>query len=155
MFLVMAGERVRLLREEGDSFVAEAPAWQEFSWSFARKAGEKPETKGAVTELSYGPAWYANAAYAGPREFTAPARLAAFAGAYNGSTEGFRMSFNVYFSKGVLVVDGTPLAELGNGLFRLADDADDPDTIEFLHVLGGRARVAVYDGAVCSRVEAS
>lgn len=155
--------RVPLVHGGGDSFFATVPRWQEFAWSFSRANGSIADgaeagahaTRGrqgeppAVTELSYGPRWYCTAAYKGPREFPRPPHLLPFEGAYDSGTE----STHVYLLKGALTLDGTPLTELGGGLFRPADEPNSPETAEFLHVVDGRARLLLFDGSVLPRVE--
>jgi hypothetical protein len=151
--LVIAGKRMRLSRHEGDSFVAEDAEWQAYSWDFARAEQTKGDAKTAgkppVTELMYGRKWYVNAMYSGPKTIAAPARFAPYEGVYDSGTDGF----SVVICKGKLFASGTPLMELGEGLFRLDDEPNSPETVEFLHVINGRARMAVVSGSPYWRLE--
>jgi hypothetical protein len=97
----------------------------------------------------FGPKWYTNAAYTGPKTFATPKNLAAFVGVYDSGTDGLE----AYISKDSLIVGGVPLEPLGEGLFRFTDEPNNPETIEFLHVVDGRAQVAVLNGEALERIE--
>jgi hypothetical protein len=142
LVVLMDGNRIRLARTAGDKFVAEDSVWQRFPWVFSRGETEKSDAKKPVTELMFGPKWWANATYKEPKTFAARKRFEAFAGCYDSGTSGFE----VVICKGRLFAGGDPLAEIGHGLFRKTDEPNSPETIEFLHVVNGRSRMALVTG---------
>jgi CubicO group peptidase (beta-lactamase class C family) len=149
LFVLKDGNRIRLARTAGDKFAAEDPAWQRFPWVFSRGESEKSDAKKPVTELMFGPAWWANAAYRGPKVFASPKRFERFTGCYDSETSGFE----VVICKGRLFAGGDPFVEIGHGLFQKADEPESPETIEFLHVVNGRSRMALVTGTPLWRIE--
>ena len=76
--LLDGAEQIVLQRSTGDSFVSTVPgSFSDYSLIFARQQPAGGTTPSPVVEVSYGPDWYANAAYHGDREFTAPAAYSA------------------------------------------------------------------------------
>jgi hypothetical protein len=102
-----------------------------------------------VSEMGFGAKWYTNAAYTRPKTFATPIHLAAFVGMYNSDTQGVE----AYIYKGGLVVDGVPLELLGEGIFRFSDEPNNPETIEFLHIIDGHAQLAIVSGEALGRIE--
>jgi CubicO group peptidase (beta-lactamase class C family) len=150
LLAIIGGERVPLQRAGGDSFAAKDAKWQQFPWVFTRAEPSGADKKALVTELVYGAHWYTNANYKGPKSFPVPKRLAGLEGYYDDGTSGFHVLIN----KGTLLIDGSErLTEIGEGLFRSADDPNSPETLEFLHFVDGRARMAVASGEPYWRVE--
>jgi CubicO group peptidase (beta-lactamase class C family) len=147
--VVMGATHVRLQRATGDKFVAEDAAWQAFQWVFLREKSANSGEKAPVTEMMFGSKWYVNAAYKGPKAVAAPKRFARFEGVYDSRTNCLR----VVICKGMLVAGGTPLVEIGDGLFRASDELNSPETVEFLHEVNGRARMALLSGVPYWRVE--
>jgi len=144
----IGGNRIRLLRSSGDSFVAEDEAWQRFSWLFVRPKPVKEGAKAPVTELIYGDKWYVNAAYTGPKQISAPKRYTAFAGAYDSGDDGFE----VVICKGTLMTGSGVLEEIGDGLFRRTDEPNSPEVLEFLHEVDGKCQMVSYTGVPYLRI---
>jgi len=93
-----------------------------------------------VVEVSYGPDWYVNAKYSGPRSFIAPKEYNAFAGRYQSQSAWGGEAF-AYVLKGQLMLDGRTLHPIGGSLFRMGDEEWMPDTAEFLCPFEGKARI--------------
>jgi len=128
-----------------DAFVATAPGWEHFPLLFGR-------TQGTVVELAYGPDWYTNARYQGTRSFPEPAELQALTGFYQ-SESAWSGSVRIVLRNGSLWADGaTALQPIGNGLFRVGDDAWGPDTAEFHYVVEGKAQLLKLNGSDYWRV---
>ena len=51
------------------------------------------------------------------------------------------------------MVDGVTLEPLGEGIFRFCDEPNNPETIEFLHVIEGHAQLAILNGEALKRLE--
>jgi CubicO group peptidase (beta-lactamase class C family) len=149
LYVVSGSTRIQLARAGGDSFVATGEAWQVYPWVFGREKLVGSATTAKVSELIFGPKWYTNAAYTGPKSFATPKNLTAFVGVYDSGTDGLE----AYLSKGSLVVGGVPLEPLGEGLFRFTDEPNNPETIEFFHVIDGHAQVVVLNGESMQRIE--
>jgi D-alanyl-D-alanine carboxypeptidase len=149
--LLDGAEQIVLQRSSGDSFVSTVPgSFSDYSLIFARQQPAEGTTPSPVVEVSYGPDWYASAAYHGDREFTAPAAYNALTGRYR-SESGDDM--RVFVRKGKLWLGDTPLTEIGSYLFRVGNDSWSPDTAEFLTIVEGRARLLRAIGEDCWRIE--
>jgi CubicO group peptidase (beta-lactamase class C family) len=164
--LVDGGDSIPLQHRSGDSFITTvAGRFAAHAFQFRRKTEpEKPGGQPAaappdanapqppVVEVSYGPDWYANAAYSGPQSFPVAADYAAFTGRYR-SDSPWGGDNRVYVLKGRLFMAGTVLTRIGGGLFRVGAEPWMPDTVEFLHVYEGKARLLKYAGLDFWRVE--
>ena len=139
--------------QAGDSFVSTVPgSFSDYSLIFARQQHERRITPSPVVEVGYGPDWYANAAYHGDREFTAPAAYGALTGRYRSDSGD---DVRVFVRKGKLWLGDTPLTEIGSSLFRIGNDSWSPDTAEFLTIVEGHARLLRVIGEDCWRIEVS
>ena len=144
LVVISGEEQIVLQRSVGDSFVSTVQgAFSDYSLTFGR---EKPPTgeaakaapPPAVVELGYGPDWYTNDAYRGEHAYSAPAEYLAFTGHYR-SDGGDDM--RVFIRKSQLWLADSVLSPIGDALFRVGDDAWSPDTVQFLNVAEGRARM--------------
>jgi hypothetical protein len=123
-----------------------------------RQANESAGSKDSVVkpppvvEVSYGPDWYVSEAYQGPTTFAIAADYDAFLGRYR-SDSAWGGDVRAYLLKGRLMLSGTALVRIGGGLFRAGDESWTPDTVEFLHVFEGRARLLRASGMDFWRVE--
>jgi D-alanyl-D-alanine carboxypeptidase len=144
-------EQIVLQRSSGDSFVSTVPgSFSTYSLIFVRQQPAGGTTPSPVVEVSYGPDWYANAAYHGDREFTAPAAYSALTGRYRSKSGD---DVRVFVRKGKLWLGDTPLTEIGSYLFRIGNDSWSPDTAEFLTIVEGRARLLRAIGEDCWRID--
>lgn len=156
LLLVNGTQEIVLQRTAGDSFVSTIQgAFADYTITFGR---EKPATgqaakaapPPAVIEVGYGPDWYTNDAYHGDHTFQTPAEYSTFAGRYRSDGGD---DLRVFVRKGQLWLGDSPLSEMGASLFRVGDDAWSPDTVEFLAVVEGRARLLKVIDEDCRRIE--
>jgi D-alanyl-D-alanine carboxypeptidase len=159
LFLVDGGEEIPLQHAGGDGFVSALPGrFAQYGIRFGRaqKEGGKneanPAAPGPVVEVSYGPGWFTNSAYDGPKTFTTPPKFAQFAGRYQWDSP-WGGCLRVYVLKGRLVADGAPLTPIGGALFRIGEEPWSPLTAEFRHIFEGSARLLHFEGADYWRVE--
>jgi D-alanyl-D-alanine carboxypeptidase len=144
LVLVNDGVEVVLQRSAGDSFVSTVQGvFAAYSLVFGRAkpatgAAAKAAPPPAVVEVGYGSDWYTNESYLGDHSFAIPPEYGAFAGHYR-SPQGD--DARVFIRKGQLWVGDSMLSPIGEALFRLGDDAWSPDTVQFVSVADGRARI--------------
>jgi D-alanyl-D-alanine carboxypeptidase len=164
LLLMRGGEEIVLQRSEGDLFLSTVQGgFSDYSLAFGRdlanskagKGGDGDHEKGPVAEapvveVAYGPDWYTNAAYRGPREFQTPAGYGAFIGRYRSDSGD---DVRVFMRKGALWLGDSSLTEIGSALFRVGNDSWSPDTAEFLTVVDGKARLLRVIGEDCWRIE--
>jgi hypothetical protein len=157
----MDGSReIVLQRGQGDSFLStERDSFSDHSLMFGRmQANRKTERTGTtppappmpVIEVGYGPDWYTNTAYQGDREFRTPTAYGAFTGRYRSDSGD---DVRVFVRKGRLWLGDSPLTEIGSALFRVGDDSWSPDTVQFVTIVEGRARLLRVIGEDHWRIE--
>jgi CubicO group peptidase (beta-lactamase class C family) len=158
---VVQGKRIELQHTSGDHFAAADPQFSRYMFVFGRAKNEatsKPEAKetkpGPVVELIYGPGWYTNSRYSGPKSFSAPPEYSALAGMYLG-VGGFEgTQTEIFVIKGELCADGeTVLERIGDYEFRPTEAAPNPERVEFLFIANGKARLMKFSGADFFRFE--
>jgi hypothetical protein len=157
----MDGRSVPLQHADGDVFITDDPQYARYPFEFGRAkppepdtpAEAKPDAKPApppVVELSHGPAWYRNDRYAGPTEFHPPEHYKVFTGYYYASGT-FPLEAEIFLRKGELWMGGAfRLVPVGDNEFA-AEGA--PERIEFLFLVGGKARLMKFAGADLWRFE--
>ena len=144
---------VPLEHRGGDVFLATAPGWEHFPLVFGRAAAAKDSRqKGAVVELAHGADWYTNDKYSGPRTYPVMADLQQFTGSYQSGSD-WMGNLRIVERKGKLWAEGTtPLARIGNALFRFGEQAWIPDTAQFFYIVGGKAQLMKLNGADLWRI---
>jgi hypothetical protein len=156
---IAEGERLVLLHKgtrvavesSGRNFTALHPDFALFPLVFGR---ESLQNRDQVAEVAYGPDWYAGAEYSGARNFAVPEPYHGFAGHYRNEDPWIR-SLRIILRKDRLWIDGVvPLEPIGDGIFRLNDKPFSPETIRFLHVVDGKARMIKFSGQDLWRAEA-
>jgi CubicO group peptidase (beta-lactamase class C family) len=151
----MEGKRIALQHSGSDSFIASDATLARSPFVFGRAKKDKPDDKpGAVVELMHGRDWYTNARYSGPRNFPVPPEYAALTGTYRGigAFEGERA--NIVVLKGELWVEGeSSLERIGEYEFRPTKNAPNPERVEFLFIVNGKARLLKFSGADFFRFE--
>ncbi len=157
---VTIGQLSSNLERSGDGvFVAIDPELARFPFVFGRAAPPKGATEeqkknAAIVEVMHGADWYTNSRFSGPREFPMAPELDPYLGYYRGESP-WVGSLRVVAAKGKLWLDGaTPLEPLGDNLFRIGSDPNGPETVEFLHLVDGKARLVKVSGADLWRVNA-
>jgi D-alanyl-D-alanine carboxypeptidase len=159
LLLMDGGEAIVLQRGQGDSFLSTVQGkFSDYSVTFGRQqANNKPEKPAdpaapspPVVEVGYGPDWYVNTAYRGDHEFRVPSTYDALTGRYRSEAGD---DVRVFVRKGRLWLGDTPLTQIGSSLFRVGDDSWSPDTVEFLTIVDGRARLLRFIDEHLWRIE--
>jgi len=157
LFATVAGQRISLQHDSGDSFVATDGQLARHSFGFGRAKNDSAKDKdkpGPVVDLMYGSGWYTNSKYSGPRSFTVPPEYEALTGTYLGAGA-FEGSYaRIVALKGELWAEGqSSLERIGDYEFRPTDDAPNPERVEFLFIANGKARLMKFSGADFFRFE--
>jgi CubicO group peptidase (beta-lactamase class C family) len=167
LFLADQKNRIPLQHTRGDNFISTIEGvWANHTFAFGRTETPKSETAsasaaasgdsqkppGPVVEVAFGPAWYVNAKYSGPRNFNLPKEYGALMGRYR-SESPWGGDTLAYPLKGQLMLDGQKLHRIGGKLFRLGDEEWMPDTAEFLCFFEGKPRIVRIAGVDFWRVE--
>jgi hypothetical protein len=134
------GRAIALERQAKDAFLCGHPDFAIFPLRFSRDAGK-------IIEASYGPDWYVNANYHGPKQFDYPAEWNAYPGHYRVSSR-HHINFRIVLRKGKLWFvnpggDETEVRPWQAGLFRLGDS---PEWLRFAKVVQGKALLVDYSG---------
>ncbi len=157
--LIADGLRLPLQHLGGDLFLADHPRFALYPLSFGREPAALPSSAGAgpapppaVSDLGIGPDWFAGPRHPGPLVAAAAPGLAAYPGLYH-TQDPWIGSARVVIRRGRLWLNGTtPLAPIGDHLFRFADEPKSPETAEFRAIVDGRAQVLVVDGGILRRM---
>jgi len=155
LFASISGKKVLLQRSGADTFLATDPELASRSFVFTRAKNDKEKDKpGPVIELMHGRDWFTNSKYTGPKTFTVPPEFAALTGTYLGAGGFEGTSAEVVVLKGELWFEGeTALERVGEYEFRPAEDAPNPERVEFLSIANGKARLMKFSGADFYRFE--
>ncbi len=138
LWLTVGSERVALETAGPNRFFVKHPDFELFLLEFGRDHN-------AVVEAFHGPRWFTNDRYAGQKTFEYPKEWDAFAGHYRNDSPWFG-STRIFVRKGVLTAEGTPLAPLGDGVFRAGAEEWSPERISFGPVVNGRATRMKFSG---------
>ncbi len=131
LFLDHAGRRIALERAAGDRFIVKHPDFDSFLLGFIRD-------NRLVTEVYYGPDWYAAERYTGQRTFEARKEWEGFAGHYYNDSPWYGDTRIVY-RRGRLYADGVQqLMPRADGKFGLGDP-EGPDWMAFENIIDGHA----------------
>ncbi|MFC5864107.1 serine hydrolase domain-containing protein [Acidicapsa dinghuensis] len=156
--LVAEGKTIPLQHQGGDQFISTIPGvYSKYMFAFGRKHNDAGEGEGTaplplVVQVAYGSDLYVNKDWDGPRVYATLPFADAFAGHYR-SDSAWGGDARVYVLNGRLMLDGTPLVPLGDRLFRVSDVPWMPDTVEFHHVVDGKAQLMKSGGLDFWRVE--
>jgi hypothetical protein len=135
-----------------DTFLPLSNTESRFLLMFSRK--DEKDLKSEVVEAGYGSKAYFGPHYTGPRVFPAVPAYEALTGRYY--TENPWMgSTRIVLRKGKLWVDGMiPLEQSASdpNLFHLRDEPTSPETIRFVHFVGGRPQMIKFSGVDLWRV---
>lgn len=160
LILTSDGLSIPMQHRGGDSFLSTVEGhFADHLFEFGRKEAyeknaseETNQLKPPIVEVNYGPTWYTNQAYDGPKNFNAPAEYATYTGHYR-SDSAWGGDARVFVQKDKLTIGGSPLIPIGNGLFRAGDEPWAPDTAEFHHIAEGKARLMKLSGIDYWRIE--
>jgi len=144
LILVHANRRIVLDRVGGDRFLVKHPDFDTYLLGFVRESQQ-------VTQAVYGPDWYLNEKYKGPKTFEAKKEWDGFVGHYNNDSPWYGDT-RVVMRKGQLFLDGTqPLVPRGDGKFGIGDP-EAPDWISFESIVDGRAMRFNFSGIIFRRI---
>ena len=139
LMLQHAGQRIVLEQAGRDRFIVKHPDYALYSLTFGRD-------KGSVVDVSYGPDWWTNDRYSGPKTFEYPADWNAFTGRFRSDSPWYG-SMRVILRKGRLTLEGeVPLVQLQPGVFGFEGDQSGLERITFDTVVDGRAVHLNYSG---------
>ncbi len=149
LILKHAGERITLEKREPDRFFVPHADFERFLLIFRREAER-------VVEAFHGPDGYANEHYTGPATFDAPPAWSAYTGHYR-SHNPWSPSFRIVLRKGRLFLiypygDEKSLQPLEEGVFRVGEEAWQPERVRFDAIVNGQALRANYSGCDYHRV---
>ncbi len=157
--LVDGSTAILLQHATGDQFISTVHGrFADHTFVFKRRAAAgvpssaQPAPPQPVLEVSYGSDWYAAPAYDGPRTFAVAPEFAVCAGRYQSESPWGGESL-AYVLKDRLMLDGQPLTPLGDRLFRVGSEDWMPETVEFLQIFAGKARVMRVAGMDYWRVD--
>jgi CubicO group peptidase (beta-lactamase class C family) len=157
--LLVDGKSIPLQKDEGDSFISTIPGvFSDYDIVFkreqmaAKSTGKDPAPPGKAVQVSYGPKWYAGKDYSGPSSFPVPDEYQPFIGRYR-SQSIWGGDVRVFVLQGRLLLSDATLTPIGGGLFRVGDEPWNPDTVEFLFIADGKARMMKLVGQDFWRVE--
>ncbi len=148
LYLQTGAQRAALYARGDDAFWVDDPQRSLYTLQFER------DTSKRVVEVTYGPQWYTNASYSGPRQFSYPHEWDSYVGRYVAyDANGYFNSINLFVLKGKLVADdGTPFVPLGHGMFRLGKDDWSPERVLFDTPIDGKTQRARQIGLDMWRV---
>jgi D-alanyl-D-alanine carboxypeptidase len=141
--LIDGAHTIALYPRGKDLFWADDPQYAMYLLAFGRNKAK------AVVEMSYGPSWYPNERYTGPRAFTHPASWDALTGRYESYYGGFPYITRVVIVKDTLTFDGiVPLKSQRDGTFKA-----DASTVTFDSYAGPQPQRLNIDATHLYRVE--
>jgi CubicO group peptidase (beta-lactamase class C family) len=143
LLLLHGGERIALERRSKDRFFVNHPDFAFYLLQFGRN---KDKT---VVEATYGPDWYTNKRYQGPRQFKHPAQWQAYVGHYR-TTDPWTSNFRLLLRKGKLWLalpsgGEMELVELEPGLFQVGTE-ETAERLRLDAIVNGKALRANLSG---------
>lgn len=153
LFLAHKGARVAIEKSDSpDRFVILHRDFDRYLLLFGRKDAKDPKTQ--VVEAAWGPDWYTNAAYSGPKEYEHPKAWAPYVGHYRNESA-WAGSLRIVARKGQLFADGViPLERAAGDMFYFRDEPHSPEWISFGEVINGRCMRIKISGGDAWRVAA-
>lgn len=153
LFVAVNGASIVLENEGDGKFLAAHPSFDRYAFVFAR-ADEK-DPKSPVVEVGWGPDWYTNEKYKGPRQFDHPAEWNTYIGHYRNESP-WNGSIRLVVRKGKLMIDGEVKLELApDGVFLFTDDEWNTEWIKFFDGAQGKAMRLKLSGEDFWRVDAA
>jgi CubicO group peptidase (beta-lactamase class C family) len=136
--LVANGQSAPLQWWGGDIFRTIHPAFRQFSLMFER-------TKGAITGASWGPLSFVRGGSSAP---TAPSNpeLARLAGRYINDSPWIGTAIVVERGGKLWIGTETPMAKIGDNLWRVGDEVWSPERASFANFIDGRPQTFIFSG---------
>lgn len=141
--LISDGQSAPLLQWDGDIFRTTHPAFRDFSIMFDRQGK-------SVTSASWGPAIYVRAG-SGARPPASDPQLARLSGRYVNDSPWNGMAHVVERGGKLWVGTETPMARIGENLWRVGDEDWSPERGSFANFIDGRPQTFVFSGVKFDR----
>lgn len=136
--LIANGQSAPLLQWDDNVFRTTHPAFRDFSIMFDRKGS-------AVTSAAWGPATYVRAE-SGAVVPPSNVELAKLAGRYVNDSPWNGMAHLVERGGRLWIGTETPMAEIGNNMWRIGEDSWSPERGTFANFIDGRPQTFVFSG---------
>jgi hypothetical protein len=142
------GELFSFERSGEDGFYLNHPDYERYLWYFRREA--RAEALGPIIEVVHGPDWYSRKPEPDLTPVDHPAEWTAYPGHYR-SHNPWISNFRVVLRRGELILiqawgEEQPLVPLGEGYFRIGEEARSPERLRFDTIVNGQALRANYSG---------
>jgi len=154
LHLLLAGKRMPIETIAGSqqALVIRAPEFDRYALTFGREKADDPKSR--VAEACWGPLWFFNAAYSGPKTFDYPKEWDRYTGHYRNESP-WVGSLRVVIRKGKLYADGvTPLEPAADGYFYFRDEPHSPEWLRFHDIVNDKAMRIKASGEDLWRVAA-
>jgi D-alanyl-D-alanine carboxypeptidase len=155
LFLMQGGKRIPLETIVGSQqqLTIRDPAFDLYALTFGREKPNDPKSR--VVEASWGPLWFFNEAYSGPKTFDYPKEWNRYVGHYRNESA-WVGSVRVVIRKGKLYADGlVPLEPTAGGYFYFRDEPKSPEWIQFHDIVNDKAMRIKLSGEDMWRVSAN
>jgi len=154
LYLVQSGKRIPVETIVGaqDTLTIREPGLDRYTLTFGREKADDPKSQ--VVEAGWGPLWFFNEAYSGPKTFDYPKEWNRYVGHYRNENP-WVGSIRVVVRKGKLLADGVIPLEAGvDGYFHFVDEPHSPEWMRFHDIVNDKAMRAKLSGEDLWRVSA-
>jgi len=154
LYLLQVGKRIPIETIAGsqEMLVLREPGLDRYALTFGREKSDDPKSR--VVEAAWGPLWFFNAMYSGPKSFDYPKEWDRYVGHYRNENP-WVGSMRVVIRKGKLSVDGlAPLEPAADGYFYFRDEPHSPEWLRFHDIVNDKAMRVKASGEDLWRVSA-
>ena len=154
LYLLQGGKRIPVETIVGsqEMLVIREPGLDRYALTFGREKPDDPKSR--VVEAGWGPWWFTNAAYSGPKTFEYPKEWDRYVGHYRNENP-WVGSLRVVIRKGKLNADGVaPLEPAADGYFYFRDEPHSPEWLRFYDIVNEKAMRVKASGEDLWRVAA-
>lgn len=154
LYLLQTGKRIPVETIVGsqEQLLIRDPALERYALTFTREKSGDP--KGRIVEAGWGPLWFFNDAYSGPKTFDYPKEWDRYVGHYRNESA-WVGSVRIVIRKGKLYADGlVPLEPSSDSLFYFRDEPKSPEWIQFHDIVNDKSMRIKLSGEDLWRVSA-
>jgi CubicO group peptidase (beta-lactamase class C family) len=154
LFLILGEKRIPVETVAGSQelLVIRDSTLDRYALTFGREKADDPKSR--VVEAGWGPLWFMNDAYSGPKTFDYPKEWDRYVGHYRNENP-WVGSMRVVIRKGKLSADGVvPLEAGADGYFYFRDEAHSPEWVRFHDIVNEKAMRVKASGEDMWRVSA-